>query len=589
MPVSRERTRDIYEELPGCPKPPLIPLPDPDDLEALALDLTGTRGRGAAIRILHTLLRVVGFRKFQQGLTDATLEGLQRQSDLRRLGQCAPAISATVNLADDPRQPSPLDRAATLVLAARQFCSEVRSGTLPLDRHRGQPLEMGQYPNLFATSIVWDGRRPRIFKSADTAHVNLAVGRRLYSLDIGELDAELSTTALREALGELVERSLRAPLPAEEPTPALLTCASIATQRKGFRLLRKDEQNRQSLQALRHGLFTLCLDFEHLPATDAEAAQMAHSQNLANRWHHSSLQVVVFGNGKACAIFKFDATIDGNTMMRGAAELQQRAAAMSLPVAQQSSPPGSLVARELKWKVDSALIRRARTDVRSILDNQQATFEIGRVGKLFFKEHDIDPVPAFMLALHMTVAHFTGRSARIEQQLALSKYRCMGLTSAVVTTPEMATFSHYATGSEVEYDKAQTLLRAAIGSQLRACREARSHLPFSQLIPLFTCYLKGGRKLYVGAIVVANKLLGIKWSSDVIVSHPAIIPGATMLGRPGVRLPYLKYFGLHYRMLEARIIISMMPSLDWDIPNVEFVTVLEGKLRRLQEVIENGT
>jgi hypothetical protein len=299
--------------------------------------------------------------------------------------------------------------------------------------------------------------------------------------------------------------------------------------------------------------------------------------------------VVVFGNGKACAIFKFDATIDGNTMMRGAAELQQRAAAIPLQASQQSSPSGRPVARELSWRVDGALVQRARRDVRSILDNQQATFEIEEVGKLFFKAHGVDPVPAFMLALHMTVAHFTGRSARIEQQLALSKYRCMGLTSAVVTTPEMSAFSHYASGSEVEYDKARTLLRAAIASQQRACREARSHLPFSQLIPLYTCYLKGGRKLHVGAIVVAKTLLGITWSSDVIVSHPAVIPGATMLGRPGVRLPYLKYFGLHYRMLDDRIIVTMMPALDWDIPNTEFVTILKGKLRRLQEIIGNGT
>jgi len=565
----------------------LIPLPDPDDLETLERDLTGFSRHSLSIKILHRVLGALGFKKFQQQLTEQSLEKLLRSCDLRRLGQCAPTISATVNLVDDPRDVSPLQRAATILLAARQLYAEIRSGTLLPDRFRDQALEMGQYPNLFATSIVWDGWRPRVFKSTDTSHVTLAIGRRLYSLDIGALEADLPIEALQEVLEELVEHSRCTPLPADAPALGLLSCAKPATQRKAFRLLRKDGGSRKTLEALRHSLFTLCLDLDQQPATDAAAAHMAHSENLANRWHQASLQLVVFGNAKACAIFKFDACIDGNTMMRGAAEIQQRAA--RIPLHSGSDQPFSVApaVTELPCRIGQSHLRRARRDVRAILDNQQATFEISNIGRRFFQTRNVDPVPAFMLALHMTVTHLTGQSARIEQQLALSKYRGMGLTTAVVTTPEMDRFTQYANGAEIENGKARALMQAAIDAQKQACRQARSHLPFSQLIPLFTCYLQGWQKIKVAAIVVACKLLGVKWYSDIIVSHPSIFPEASMLGRPGVRLPYLNFFGLHYRMMDDSITVTMMPSVDWDIPNSHFVRVLEERLRRLQDITED--
>jgi len=587
MSTPRERTRDLYEELPGCARPPLISLPDPDDLESLERDLQGAKTHSLSFKTLRAVLNFLGFKKFQQSLTEDKLEGLLRRYDFRRINECAPALSATVNLADDPRGISPVERAATLLLAARQFYSEIRSGALVPDKHRGEVLEMGQYPNLFATSTIWEGRsrRPRIFKSTDTAHVIIAIGRQLYSLDLGELESGLSVGSLQEALRELVERAGNNPLHADEPSLGLLTCAKYETQRKAFRFLQKVGENRQTLQMLRHSVLTLCLDLDQMPESDGEAAHMAHSENLCNRWHHSSLQLVVFGNAKACAIFKFDACIDGNAMTRGAAEIQKRAA--RFPLQSQASPsvPVLPAATLLRCQIAPVHIRRAWKDVRSILDNQKATFEIRGVGRLFFKTCNVDPIPAFILALHLTFVHLTGKSARIAQMLTLSKYRCMGLTAAVVTTPEMKSFSQYMTGNEVRPDQAFALMLAAIDAQIEECRKARSHLPFSQLIPLFSYSLRGIRKIYGVVIVFTCWLIGIKWAAEVIVSHPSFFPEAPMLGRPGVRLPYVKYFGLHYRMLDDSIIVTMMPSLDWSIANAEVMSVLKKKLQDLKEMI----
>ena len=47
-----------------------------------------------------------------------------------------------------------------------------------------------------------------------------------------------------------------------------------------------------------------------------------------------------------------------------------------------------------------------------------------------------------------------------------------------------------------------------------------------------------------------------------------------MVGRPGVRLPYVRYFGLHYQMLDDRTRFTVMPGRSWTIPNAEFAAEL---------------
>jgi hypothetical protein len=38
-------------------------------------------------------------------------------------------------------------------------------------------------------------------------------------------------------------------------------------------------------------------------------------------------------------------------------------------------------------------------------------------------------------------------------------------------------------------------------------------------------------------------------------------------------------------MLEDRIVVTMMPGVDWTIPNAEFIAVLRESLDRIREVI----
>ena len=72
---------------------------------------------------------------------------------------------------------------------------------------------------------------------------------------------------------------------------------------------------------------------------------------------------------------------------------------------------------------------------------------------------------------------------------------------------------------------------------------------------------------------------------EILVSHPDIYPEISVFGRPGVRLPYVKYYGLHYQIMDDRIVITMMPGFNWKIPNVEFIRELEASLEKIRSII----
>jgi hypothetical protein len=587
--VDRERTKDIFEHIAGYSKPPLIPLPEPDDWGALE-DL-GLRSDGLSRGILKATMAVTGFRAFQEQLPNA-LEHLLRTTDLREGGLFAPTLAATLALEDDPRDLSPEERAAILLFAARSLYEDVMSGDLPPDEYRGQALEMGQYPNLFSTSLAVEGNRTRIFKSTNESRIIVAVARRLYALEVGTLGSETSIEQLVRTLEELAHRAEGNRLRADEPCPGLLTCGTTAAQRRAFRRLQRTESNAASLATLRHSFLTLCLDLDHNPSSYANAAFLAHVGNCANRWYHSSVQLVIFGNAKACVICNFSAYLDGNVMMRGASEIQKRAAAYPVGSQPRGGSVNSSPTTELRWTIGEGPMQQARRDLRSVQDNQQATFEIQDIGTDLFVAHGVKPVPGFILALQMATKRLTGKIVNIDQFLTMSKYRCMDVVTAMVTTPEVIRFVDHMERNRTQRERAMGLLREAVDSQIREARNVRRHLPFGVVLSLFIGSRKGIRRTLAfsvaGLAALLLRVLGLFKPiprRQILVSHPSIYPEVPIVGRPGARLPYVRHFGLHYQMLEDRIVVTMMPGVDWTIPNAEFIAVLRESLDRIREVI----
>ena len=588
-----ERTQDLYEVLPGYAKPPLVPLPS---RSKMANDL-GIKPTRLSSWVAEGAMAATGFRSFHDQLPER-IEPLLRRTNLRGPALFAPVVAATLALEQDPKSSDPFTRAATLLLAARDFAADVEQGRLEAERCHGREVEMGQFPNLFSTGIVFEDGRPRVFKSRNRSRILVALGGRQFVLELGPLEEDASLSRTVRSLRTVVRKAQES----EDPIsyPGLLTCAKQRNQHRFFGQIQDVPCNRESLSILRHSFLTLCLELEASPESTADAALAAHSGNFSNRWFHSSLQLIVFGNSRACVLCNGTVYVDGNTMMRGAAEIQKRATAISSRARPTDSVSETTVvpsfeATELRWQIPGEYLEQARRDLDSVVDPQQATFEIHSVGEEFFLNHRLKPVPTFILALQMTARRLTGRHPAIRQFLTMSRYRCMGLLLTRVSTQAVQDFVDYLDrpSQELNREHALELLSEATKSQLEACRRARRHLPSFTILRLFMASVsRPRRKLATGVTAVAGallRLLGLEKplppDQEIVVSHPAIYPQVPIVGRPGIRLGKIKYFGLHYQIFPRKIVITLMPATSWGISNRDLIVRLEKDLGRIRNLV----
>jgi len=579
-----QRSQDIFEDVGDYPKPPLIPLPEPGDLESM--ERMGIVLNHSSRLIIYGMFRLSGFNTWYKVLPDH-LEDILRTNNQRVPGLFLPLISATLTLIDDPRSMTPAQRAATLIFGARRLYEDLLSGKFPADTLSGKPLEMGQYPNLFSTSLVIENKRVRMYKSAKTTQITVVANRKFYILEIGDLGKETGFEQLTEAIDQLIRYARQNPLKNDEPPAGYLSAASHDTQLRVFPKLQQMPINQASLNALRESFLTLCLDTDYTPNDDAEAAKICHSGNLANRWFHSSLQIVVFGNSKASLICNFTTYLDGNTMMRGASEIYQRAIQQPLSSDSVDLHPSLPEPKVLTWRIPPEVRRQCRQDLALVLDQQPATFELDGIGKKAFIERKIEPVPTFIAALQMTTNRLTNQPGKITQFLTLTRYRCMDLTTAVVSTNEVLEFANYMNGKTIDPAKSQEYLRTAIESQVQVSRKARKYLNLPIAYSIFVSTLHGlkawwAMNTYNASLWLLKRMnLFHPAPQEILVSHPEIYPEIPVVGRPGVRLSYLRYYGLHYQILDDKTVITMMPGVPWIIPNVEFIRELRWSLEQI--------
>lgn len=584
-----ERSRDVYENISAYPKAPLVPLPnlsDPQSYRPFVGKITPF-----SLFIGRSILRLIGLKRDYPEFTK-NFESAMRSANTRLPGLYAPVISASLALEDDPRTTDPLWRAASLIAGARSLCMDLFSGKLPPDTLKGQPLEMGQYPNLFATSLVIENGQARMYKSKHFEKINLVLGGRYFQLDLGPLEGGASIEQVHQALQRLVQAYGPGALAREENSPGYLTASADQTQFQAFTQIAAIPQNRSSLQAIRHSLLTVCLDLDHSPENAAEATRLAQVGNIGNRWYHSSLQIVIFGNSKACLICNFTCYLDGNVMMRGGAEIQKRAAGWPLPIGVE---PQAFLADPLRleWDIAPELLELANKDIRAVLDDQPATYTIEGFGRKFFKEQSLQAVPVFIVALEMAVHRLTGAMPAIAQFLSMSRYRCTDMTIQKVTTPEVVACVEKLDVTNPDKTQVIPLLQQAIASQNEATQQARNQLTLTDLATTYMLSLPKARRrramlFYFVGMVILKKLgyfEGLR--TEILISHPEIYPQIPVIGRPGVRLPYARLFGLHYQIFDDNTVITFMPSTTWNIPNQQLAQTIASCAQKIVQLIQD--
>ncbi len=588
--IPGERTKNIYEQLPGYPKPPLVPLPDWNQMSDLRE--MGIRDSAISRAVIKAMMVLTGFKSFYKGLPEQ-LEDYLRTTNMRGAGLFALINSATLALKDDPRNLTPVQRAATLIMAVYQFYDDLMAGNLEPDRFKDHVLEMGQYPNFFGTSLIIENGQARLFKTTQRDQITVIYRGHYFLVNVGKPGQTTSFAKIVATLNKIIDEvNARGDKPASN-SPGVISGIAHPVQIRLFSRLLKNSKNKVAFEDIRHSFFTVCLDLDDKPADYAEAARLSQSQNHFNRWYHSSLQIVVFGNGKATTFCNFNAYLDGNPMMRGSAEIQKRAAQIEINDTQEVSPV-QLGFKKLNWQIPPEAIQRAQQIAQRVVDNQQATFTLPNTGKNFFKSWDLLPVPAFMAILDMAHLQLFNKHLNIFQYLSMSKYCCMNLTTANASTAEVRQLSEYLLKTEnPEFEKTQQLLKKAIESQRSAYREARKYFPPSKIISLFVSTRKGVQKIWVnlllGLSIAILKIFG-KYqpqSMDVPASHPDIFDEIPIVGRPGIRLPYARYYGLHYQIWDDKIVITFMPGVSLKFSNKELFEAIETNLQKLKKVLSS--
>ncbi len=588
--IEAERTQDIYETINAYPKPPLVPLPDWSEMANL--QEMGIKDSALSRFVVKSMMHLTGFKSFFKSLPD-NLEHLLRTTNMRGAGLFALINSATLALIDDPRNLTPVQRAATLIMAVYQFYDDLMNGKLEPDRFKDQILEMGQYPNFFGTSLIIENGSARLFKTRQTDQITVIYRGNYFLVNVGHPGNSTSLTELQATLEAIVEQVNRSGEQPNHNSPGLLSGIAHPVQLKVFNHLLKIPQNRLAFERIRHSFFTVCLDFDDYPKNYAQAARLTQSQNHFNRWYHSSLQIVVFGNSKATTFCSFNAYLDGNPMMRGSAEIQKRASKIPLPEFA-SQPAALLTFNQLNWQIPAQPLQKAAEIAKQVVDNQQATFEIEDTGKSYFEQAGLLPVPTFMVVLDMAHKQLFNKHLNILQYLSMSKYRCMNLTNANATTEAVKRFTDYVLGDSFDAEQARTLLQEAIESQRQAYRAARKHFPPAKIISLFVTTRKGLAKMWVslllGLSILILKIFG-KYqpeSMDVPASHPDIFEEIPVVGRPGIRLPYARYYGLHYQLWKDKIVITFMPGTSLNYSNAELFKAIKENLERLKTLLQSA-
>lgn len=581
-----ERTRDLFEYIDGYTK-----------AKPLTREVFDYNYELDKMFFLHKLIfkfyfNLSGFKAFNKELPK-NFEHLARTIDLKGGALFSPVISFSASLLDDNKTVSPFERAALLVQSAFYLKDDIFYAKLSPDTNKGQVLEMGQYPNLFSTCQIIENKKARVFKAKLKNQITVICNGVFYLLDLEGFNFNEDINKLVVYLKYIAKDSNNKKSEKNYFSPGVITAANNPIQIRIFNKLVKKEVNRKNLELMRQSLFTLCLDLESNPASYEEIVMVTHSENYFNRWFHSSLQLVVFNNSKAGIIINFSANIGGNNMMRAASEIARRSELLHIDNAHISNNANFNCIKRLDWEVAKNHVKIAELSFIRIKDNlnTRASFTIEKIGKKDFGKYDKNAIPIFILALQLTAKKLTNRYPVITQFLTVSKYRCMDLLRAEVTTTQVIDFVDYINNDNFDIKIANKKLDLAIESQIKTTRQQRNHLPIHEQISLFMSTRKGILKFF--NIILHLFHIALIWISgyvrlhrtEIIVSHPQIYSKVPIIGRPGIRIPYAKYFGLHYQIFDDKINITMMPSIKWKIPNEILVKELENQLLKIREII----
>ena len=222
-----ERTKDLFEKIEGYP--------EAEQLTSKSFDYRFELSKMTSYQrfIFNLYFKLSGFNNFNKQLPE-NFEDFLRTIDVKGGALYAPVISATITLIDDNRELSPIERASTLICATISLKEDLFSGKLSPDLYKGQPLEMGQYPNLFATSQIIDKNKARIYKSELKDQITVISNGYFYIVDLINIDPNKDINIIIQCLEQIVIDSKKNNNKSNYLSPGVITAARNKVQLRIF-------------------------------------------------------------------------------------------------------------------------------------------------------------------------------------------------------------------------------------------------------------------------------------------------------------------------------------------------------------------
>jgi hypothetical protein len=508
-------------------------------------------------------VKLVGMKKFTQGInptTEACRHYFKSHDEATGYSDSLVSICYSILLKDHKKPVNMEERAASLICATMDFYQDFKSGQLPADKYKEDFLEMGQYANLFGTSLR-PGKVDTVYKTQNQDYIIIVLGGEYFKLDLG--DGPVNFEEIKNALKEVVKGS----------STSGLSYLSLLPRAQVYKTFKKLEiKDRASLETLYNAFFVVCLDADKSPKDLESASLKLYTGNLRNRWFPASLQIVVFKNGKAGFVLNNRNYVDGNIGSRFASEVQQRSLKIENVPANKK-----LSVTPIKFHLDKKEIEKAKEQVSNFVCKEQVFFEMKGIGSNDFRSKGINPATAFELALAAAALKLSKRQLKVLQLLICNIFESHGLAYGYIATQESKDFSTYINRPNWENKKAKEYFLKACDAHKLAQRKGRKGMSFFPILDMFIMQASLWQKFLTGILF----LLGGDFShkTDAMTSHPLYLPEIASFGRPGALLPYLKEFGLHYLIHQDRIELIYMPSPHTTFNYPELTKEIENRLK----------
>lgn len=368
-----------------------------------------------------------------------------------------------------------VSRAARIISHMLEANDAINTESFPIDKSRGEPLDMDQFKNQFGTTRVPKAGCDEIKSTwpATANHILLMYRNVPTAVPVYGASGERASSAQIEKQLRAAAAAVDAQIEAHgaQPSVANLTAAHRDLWSTAYASLEKNAANRASLDAVESALFGVCLDVDVDPSSlsdvDSIWAQYAHAQNDSgsNRWFDKAIELIFLQNGKMganCEHTPVDALTTGRLLFESLAKerniLGSEHNVSSLP------PP-----QPLQWNLTPDIvsaISEARESAGKLAADLRLKFGLAPdFGAKWIKSLGVSPDAFFQVALQAAYLREHGRPAATYESANLRKF-LHGRTETIRSaTTEAFAFSRVLDDKDVDPKKKIELFRHAAATQ----------------------------------------------------------------------------------------------------------------------------